>query len=130
MHPKQIKRIASHPKSAMDYQASGRVPAMELPLQTPLWVLLDSIPPRLRAEIKGVKLNPKLGYNNGQLWQTAEQLFRWLGGNESRGSWESSPADGYADRRFQKRLTVEDLLQYSNNYPSKEYFSKYGIKLT
>lgn len=130
MHNKQIKRISTDPKSGMDYLTSKKVPAMTSPTPSPLWQLLNSIPPRLLVEIKGVQLNPKLGYNNGQKWQNAAQLFNWLGGTNQRGSWESSPADSYIDRRFKKRLKINDLLLQSSSYPSSEVFSRNGIPIS
>jgi hypothetical protein len=130
MHSKQIKRIATHAKSAFDFQMTCKVPSMTTPTLSPLWVLLKSLPPRLRLDIKGVRLNPSLGYNNGQQWHNAEQLYNWLGGDNKRGGWESSPADSYLDRRFTKKLTINDLLDCSASFPSSEVFSRYGISLS
>jgi len=108
MNSKQAKWIATHPKAMMDFQARGKLPRMFRP-ESPLISLLDSIHPRDRACIRGVRLSPALGYQCGHQFHTAEQLYRWLKPQPEMIEGEPFPAESFRNKAFRKRLTLEDL---------------------
>jgi hypothetical protein len=102
-------------KRLMDFRHSGKRPTPSIP-SSPLITLLETLTPRDRQEIKGVRITT-LGYNNGMVWANAEQLYRWI--KPSSRVFGSYPADGYMDRRFNKKLVVNDLLDSSTKYPDQ-----------
>ena len=113
----QSKYLMRNAKALMDFQLTGRLPSIRKPLETPLWVCLNDIPPRLRAVIVGIKLNPALGYNCNYQFNTAEQLFQYLGGNNDLIEHQSLPSERYAIRAFQKVITLDDILENAASYP-------------
>lgn len=108
MNSRQASWIARHPKALMDYQTQGKLPRMVRP-DSPLITLLESINPRDRLRIRGVRLSPKLGYQTAQQFQNAEQLYRWLKPRPEMIEGEPFPAESFRIKRFAKRLVSDDL---------------------
>lgn len=123
---KQINYLATHPHAHMQFKATGKLPTLVTPA-SPLIALLETIPPRLRVEIRGVRLNPALGYMNGSQFHTAEQLLRWLKPQREMLSCESWPAESFRDKRFQRKLELSDLKPFCASWPGKDVLSYYGI---
>lgn len=119
---KIMNKLAKDPRAMMKFQTTGQLPRMRDPLSTPLLELLKKISPRDRMAMEGVQLSPKLGYNNGTLFKSAEHLFQWLGGHTQRGEWETLPSESFAIRSFQKRLSLDDLKQATGRWP--EYLDR------
>jgi hypothetical protein len=119
MNSKILSRLAKTPRDMMVFQASSRLPKVKAPQKTPLWELLNSMNPRERSRYISVQLSPELGYNSFQKFNTGEHLFRWLGGNQQIGEWESNPSEGRVIRGFSKRLSKVDLETASVNHPAK-----------
>lgn len=115
---KQMRELMKNPKAMMDFQTRGLLPKMRKPIKTPLWELLNAIPARDRMSMRGIRLSPKLGYQNGTVFETAEHLFRWLGGNGELGPRETLPSESYAIRSFRKKLTLDDVKSHCAQVPS------------
>ncbi|WP_166256362.1 hypothetical protein [Marinobacter salicampi] len=108
MNSRLANWIASHPKALMDYKIQGKLPRMLRP-ESPLISLLESIHPRDRQRIRGIRLSPELGYQTGQQFHNAEQLYRWLKPQAEMIEGEPFPAEAFRIKRFSKRLTLADL---------------------
>lgn len=119
MNSKIMKELATNPRAHMDVQATGRLPRLRYPLQTPLLQLLKSMGPRERGQYRGVRVSPDIGYQCKHEFPTAEHLFRWLGGNEQILERKSIPGESFAIRNFRKTLTVDDLKAHSQIYPGQ-----------
>lgn len=118
MHPKQMKHLMRRPQAMMKHQMTGQLPRMVTP-RSPLIDLLERMGPRERLRYRGVQLNPALGYHCGFQFHTGEQLLRWLKPDEQMLESESWPAESYRNKRFNRPLSVDDLKQYSADYPGK-----------
>lgn len=119
MDSKIAKRITTNPKAMMDFHLMGKVPSLKSSNKTPLWILLSKISPRDRLRIMSIRLSPKLGYNSSATFGNAEQLFRWLGGNEKHGDWEHRPCDSCSINSFRGNISVEVLFQHCKKHPEK-----------
>jgi hypothetical protein len=114
-YSQQIKLISQNPKAYMNYLTQGKLPHLVKP-SSPLITLLESLTPRMRQEIRGVRLHPELGYNTNIQFNTAEQLLRYLKPNEYIKP-ETSPAEQYRIKHFNKPLRVKELLAHSTKHP-------------
>lgn len=121
MHPKIAKRISTNTKAHLEYQLQGKTPRLRLPEETPLVSLLANISPRHRSSILSVTIDPELGYSCAITFQTAEQLWHWLGGRNRVGEWEKLPCESISIKGFNKKLVLDDLLSASKRHPNKEY---------
>ena len=123
---KQIKYLATHPHAHLKFQTTGQLPRMVKPA-SPLITLLESIPPRLRMQIRGVRLNPSLGYLTGTQFHTAEQLLRWLKPDNEMLASTSWPAESYRDKRFNRAVTLKDLQPFCSGWPEAQVWKHFGI---
>lgn len=122
MNARQAKWIARHPKAQMEYRVSGKVPRIIYP-NSPLIRLLESMGPRDRLAIRVVRLSPRLGYQTGQQFHTAEQLYRWLKPSSEMIEGEPFPAESFRIKSFLRPLTLADLKAHSaqwNGLPTEE----------
>jgi len=106
-----IKAMMRHPKAMMKYQQTGRLPREVRITQTPLLVALKKIPPRLRCELKGFRVDPSLGYRGSRTFRSAEQAFRWLVGHENV-RLDCQPrlaSESWIDPRFNGPLSWEQV---------------------
>lgn len=120
MSRRKIQYMMKNPKALMDYQLRGQLPREQRAPSTPLRDLIEQIPPRLRVRFRGVTLGPKLGFTGRQQFQTLEQVFNWLGGSQTLVGNQTLPYQSWQDRRFTRKLTVNDLLPHCADYPTKE----------
>lgn len=118
MHPKQMKHLMRRPQAMMRHQMTGQLPRMITP-RSPLIDLLERMGPRERLRFRGVRLHPDLGYHCGLQFHNGEQLLRWLKPDAQMLENESWPAESYRNKRFNRPLSVDDLKQYSADYPGK-----------
>lgn len=109
MQKKILDRLMRSGKAMNDFKTTGRLPVLTYPDRTPLWILLNSLSPMERFNLKGVTLSPKLGYRCNITFNTGEQLFAWLGGKSKKCGLQSYPCDSYSIKLFNKRLTLSDL---------------------
>lgn len=88
---------------------------------TPLRLLLETLSPSLRSRFKGVKLNPKLGFNTATSFDTVEQLYVWLGGyNKKIYSNQRLPYMSYLIAGFNRKLEINDLILNCAQYPQED----------
>lgn len=120
---KQMRQLATNPRAYMKFRATGELPRTVKP-SSPLITLLESIPPRLRQEIRGVRLSPSLGYMTGKQFHNAAQLLKWLKPDNEMLEAQSWPAESYRDKRFQKQLTLADLKAHSASWPNDKLFNR------
>lgn len=120
MNSRQMRYLATNPRAIMDFRATGRLPRMVAP-QSPLITLFETLSPRDRQAIRGIQLDPSLGYLCGARFHTAEQLHRWLKPASQMLEHESCPAESYRDKRFHQRLSLEDLRPFVADWP--DHFS-------
>lgn len=116
MHTKQARAITRNPKAAMRFHMTGKVPRLVTP-QSPLITLLETYTPRDRLQMVGVRLLPNLGYTGGMTFRNAEQLYRWLKPAPQMLEGECWPAESRRIKRFQKRLTEDELIQSCAQWP-------------
>ena len=108
MNPKLARFLARSPKAMIRYQATARLPLTFRPT-SPLIELLESLTPRERFLITGIRLSPALGYQCSQTFANAEQLYRFLKPQGEMIEGEPFPAESRRIKRFTKRLSIEDL---------------------
>lgn len=113
MNNTQLKYLMSHPHALMQYSMTGREPVCRKPLATPLWTCLAQLSPQMRYRIKGITLCPALGYLCCIQFHTAEQLFDYLGGNQDIVGHITLASENYADKRFNKKIQLNDLLAHA-----------------
>ena len=109
---KIVKRLATNPKAMIHFRATGVMPSLREPLETPLLRLLKKVPYNDRVHFKSVRIGPYLGYRSDLEFKNAEALFRWLGGYGQLGDWETLPCESMAIKSFNKVLKIEDLQKY------------------
>jgi len=112
--PWQMKQITRNPKAHIDFVTTGRLPKEPKPLKTPLYQLLASIAPRDRVWITGIMLNRDIGYEQNRQWGNAVQLFHWMDSVQT-----CQAAASWADRRFRRILTIQDLAAQSADCPQR-----------
>lgn len=115
---KQLRQIARNPKAHMHFVMSGRLPEIVTP-KSPLIDLLTRISPRDRAAIIGLTVGPKLGYSGSRQFHTAEAALRWIRPDTEMLAAQSWPAESWRDKRFAKKLTLDDLLAAAASSPPK-----------
>lgn len=111
----QVKWISKNHRAFLDYQLTGKVPRTYWP-DSPLIRLLESISPRDRLRICGVRLSPALGYSHTVRFHTAQQLLAWLKPRELI-EGEPCPAETCRIKSFSNTLTLDDLKAHSASWP-------------
>lgn len=129
MRNKQMQHLMRNSKAMMDFQMTGRLPRAQAPSSSPLIALLELLPPRLRQELRGIKVHPKLGYNTCHQFNNAEQLLNWLKPSQQFYGNQSHPAESLRIKHFSSPLTLGDLKPYCASWPSDEVFNYYGISV-
>lgn len=114
MNSKQARFLARNPRAMMQYKATGRLPQPFRP-SSPLIELLETMSPRERVELRGIRLSPALGYQTGQTFANAEQLYRFVKPQAEMSESEPFPAESMRIKRFAKRLTIDDLKEHQIN---------------
>ncbi|WP_415912467.1 hypothetical protein [Neptuniibacter sp. QD37_11] len=110
---KMLHHLAKRPADLVRFNATGRLPNSVRPV-SPLISILEEISPRDRLEIKGIRIS-QLGYMTDQVWQNAEQLYRWLKpDSEVIGAY---PAGSRQDKRFNRPLSLQDIKDNSHTFP-------------
>lgn len=109
----QLRRLVTNPTDMIRFHATGRLPKGIRP-SGPLIDLLLALSPRDRCAIVSVTVGPSLGYTGSMRFDTAEAALRWV--RPADEVFDSFPADSWRDKRFTKRLYLDDLLK-SAKYP-------------
>ena len=101
----------------MKYKATGNLPKGIKP-SSPLITYLESLPPRKRVQMHGVKLNPSLGYNTSQIFPNAQMLLLYLKPQaEMTKTW---PADNQMIHNFNQKIT-DEIFEESQKMNIGEY---------
>lgn len=97
----------------------GKHPQRQPTIATPLRDLIETIPPALRYEFKGIRLHPDLGFNSSARFDNLQQLYTWLGGGVRSYDPRSNslPYVHWRDACFSKKLTIEDLKPFCERFP-------------
>ncbi|WP_221072344.1 hypothetical protein [Vibrio alfacsensis] len=112
-----IRHLMHNPNALMRFHQTGEMPRPRDAPASPLRELLDRIPPRYHPLFRGIVLSPKLGFSRPVQFQTASQLYRWLGHNQKLFGNESLPYMSHQIRSFRERLTVDDLIAHCASTP-------------
>ena len=113
----QVKKMMRSPKDLMDFQMTGRLPNAVQP-SSPLITFLESLTPRDRLQMVGVRLSPKLGYQSGAQFGNAEQMLRYLKPRPwVAGSW---PAESCRIKSFRATITKSDFEAAQKKYGTKK----------
>lgn len=114
MNPRALRHALRHPAQFVRFQATGKLPRGTRP-GSPLIDLLESLTPRERAGIHGLKVDARLGYAGSRFFHSAEQALRWLKPHDEM--FESWPAESWRDKQFRKALTIDDLAACAARLP-------------
>ena len=124
-HNHAIKAMMRNPKAMMDFQLTGRLPRTKDAPTTPLREAIEKIPPRLRTQFVGIKLNPSLGFHSGAQFNDLSQLYTWLGGGKTLAGSQTMPYMGWVNRGFNKKITITDIVSNCSKAPSMEMIKRY-----
>lgn len=113
---RQLHRLATRPADYMRFAATGQLPKGTRP-KGPLVELLLKISPRDLSGIKGVTVDARLGYTGSRQFHYAAQALRWIAPSDE--VFDSFPADSWRDKRFQKRLYLEDFAECCASFPEQ-----------
>lgn len=105
-----IHHLATNPAAYARFRMTGQLPRTTRP-DSPLIRLLESIPPRHRMLLKGLTVNPSLGYNGSRQFHNAEQALRWCKPANEVLESRSFPAESWRLKNFHQQLAIEDLLK-------------------
>jgi len=114
---RSIHLLATNPRAQQEFIRTGRVPGNDQRQcrESPLAVLIASIPPRDRPHVVGIQIGPAMGFSRTLHFHNAARLLSWLcpphGGNTA--------ADASTDRRFTRILTIDDLRACSADLPER-----------
>ncbi len=111
---RQLHKLATSPSAHLKFMTTGELPRGVKP-QGPLVELLSEISPRDRAAIRGLTVDPVLGYQGSRIFGSAEQAFRWI--HPDREVFGSFPADSWRMKGRSHQLHIEDLLEKSAGFP-------------
>lgn len=95
----------------------GKTPPYKPTIATPLRDLIETIPPALRYEFKGIRLHPELGFNSSARFNNLQQLYTWLGGGVNTFYPNTLPCVHWRKAQFNNKLTIDDLMRFSESYP-------------
>lgn len=111
---KQLRILATNPHAYARFVTTGQMPRGTRP-ESPLITLLESLGPRALGEIRGLTVDHRLGYTGSRTFAFGSQALRWAKpGDEVFGHF---PAESWRDKRFSRRLTVEDLAECCAKFP-------------
>lgn len=118
MSARTMHKLATDPSLMARYLSSGRMPA-ETRVTSPLIELLESIAPRDRSRMRGVRISWRLGYLSTARFATAEALLRWLKPFEKAVGNESWPAEACRVKAFRGPVRLSELLECCDVYPEE-----------
>ncbi|GGP58817.1 hypothetical protein GCM10009347_26520 [Shewanella algicola] len=101
--------------------------AYQYQVKPPLRTLIESIPPMLWHDIKGITLHPDLGFTSRARFNNLEQLYQWLGGRSQTYNTHNLPYLNWKIARFNKTLNIEDLRPHCAQFPAPQLLKKFGI---
>jgi len=111
-----MKKLVKSPFALMEFGLTAQLPSHTKRTQTPLVILLNKIPAKLRLQMKEIQLSPKLGYTNSHRWGNAQQLLKWA---------ESVQGDSWSIKAFNQSITLEKLLEHSRIKPNPNLLARF-----
>lgn len=105
----QMNQIARSPSAYLKFATTGNAPQPASP-KSPLIDLLLSMSARERAAVRSLVVDHRLGYSGHRVFETAAHALNWL---KPAYPAKSYPSQSWQDKRFTRRLTLEDLLACS-----------------
>lgn len=115
INSRTLARLVKNPHQMQRFMATGVVPdVLGEPSPSPLFTLLQSIHPRERLSIEGVRVGPLLGYAYRIEFSNAAQAYNWVGPSFAAGS----PAQAARNISFRNVLTIDDLADSCASLPS------------
>ncbi|WP_282109253.1 hypothetical protein [Shewanella algicola] len=94
-------------------------------VKPPLRTLIESIPPMLWHDIKGITLHPDLGFTSRARFNNLEQLYTWLGGRQHNN--HNLPWVYWKIAEFSKTLTLTDLRPHCYQFPESYVLNRFGL---
>ena len=101
MNRDTIHKLMKNPIALARYHATGKLPQNTPIIPSPLETILRNIPSHFLSQIKGLTVNPGLGYHT--------QITFPL----------NNPAESRRIRHFQQPLYLEDIATSSSQFPEK-----------
>lgn len=105
---RRIQQMLRTPKAMMAYQATGRLPALNIPV-SPLITLIESIPVGYHHRITNVVVCPELGYRGHHRFHNLAQAMNWLKPSHIA---QCYPSESWRLKRFCARLSIQDLYRH------------------
>lgn len=118
MSARTIHKLATNPALMARVLSTGRMPT-ERRVTSPLIELLESITPRDRLRMRGVRVSWRLGYLSTARFQTAEALLKWLKPFDTAVGNESWPAESCRVKAFRGPVRLAELLKCCDVYPEE-----------
>lgn len=116
INSRDLNRMIKSPRLLAEYQRTGRVPESLRPtLKSPLITLLDSIFPRDRLQITGIKITPALGYTGSRQFHNAQQALNWVRPTDTY----NPVCESWRIKNFHKALTIDDLAALAAAIPQR-----------
>lgn len=112
---RQIKRISTNPAAYARFITSGKLPESVRP-SSPLITLLEQLSPHDRQTIRGLTVDPRLGYSGSRMFSSAEAALRWAAPSQEMVEGEPWPAESWRIKAFAVPLFLEDLLQLASSH--------------
>jgi len=117
VNSKQLNHMMRHPTKWVRFQTTGALPRL-IRLDSPLIRLLESIPPRDRLAIRGVRVDQRLGYSGSRLFENAEQALRWIRPEQEVVEGDFHPGETWRIKAFTQPITLSLLLGQAEAFPN------------
>ena len=115
---KQLHRLATRPHEYARSVLTGRLPRGVAPTGS-LVTLLRRISVRDLSQLVGVVVDSRLGYTGSRRFNYGSQALHWVAPSEE--VFGSFPAESWRDKRFQRPLYLEDLVECCSRFPEHMY---------
>jgi len=111
---KQLHHLATNPRAMARFQQTGRLPGAVV-ADSPLIRLLEAMGRGRLGQVRGLTIGPALGYTGVHRFDTAAQAMNWL--KPLGETFRQPPSESWRDKRFAKKLFLEDVLEAATAYP-------------
>lgn len=103
---RQLHLLATRPDAYLRYLRTGALPQGTVPAG-PLVDLLKALAPYDLSRCTGVTIDHRLGYAGSRLFHCGTQALQWV---RPAGEPMGFPAESWRDKRFARRLFLEDFI--------------------
>lgn len=130
---KQILEMLRRPHAYAKFVQTGQLPQGVMP-GGPLLALLSKISPHDRINIRGLRVDRRLGYSGSRDFATAEHALRWIAPQGAdQAVFGSFPAESHRIKHMTAGLHIEDLVECAQSAPpgiADRYLSLKSTKST